>query len=357
MGHNLNFNERTGRYSFFSVQQKAWHGLGQIVQDYPTSAEAIQHAGLDYEVVKTPLYSKISGIIDTANDIEIGNNELHVPNYFANIRTDNNTVLGVVGKDYQIVQNREAFSFFDAIVGDTDGILYETAGALGNGERIFITAKLPDYIRVGNGDDVTEKYIFLTTSHDGSGSITAAFTPVRIVCQNTLNASLRNMSNVVRIRHTSGAKQRLDNAHKVMGLANEFSNRLEGIFNDWAKVRISDKEVEKLIQLALCPNKETLEHIKKGNEDEISTVFKNTVESAFAYAMISDTQQMETTKGTLFGAYNAVTGYYQNVRSYKDDEAKLQSIVLGGTAQIKSQKAFELCTSFSKMGADSLNFN
>ena len=77
---------------------------------------------------------------------------------------DNNAVLGVVGKDYHIVQNREAFNFFDAIVGGGEGILYETAGALGNGERIFITAKLPDYIRVGNGDDVTEKYIFLTTS-------------------------------------------------------------------------------------------------------------------------------------------------------------------------------------------------
>lgn len=357
MAHNLNFNERTGRYSFFSVQQKAWHNLGQIVKEYPTSAEAIKHAGLDYEVIKSSLYTKSSGIIDPANDIEIGKSELHVPNYFANIRNDNNTVLGVVGKDYQIVQNCEAFSFFDAIVGGTDGILYETAGALGNGERIFITAKLPDYIRVGNGDDVTEKYIFLTTSHDGSGSITAAFTPVRIVCQNTLNASLRNMSNVVRIRHTSGAKQRLENAHKVMGLANEFSNQLEGIFNDWTKVRIHDKEIKKLIQLALCPNKETLEHIKKGNENELSTVFKNTVEDAFAYAMTSDTQQMETTKGTLFGAYNAVTGYYQNVRNYKDDEAKLQSIVLGGTAQTKSQKAFELCTSFSKVGTDSLYFN
>lgn len=357
MAHNLNFNEKTGRHSFFSVQEKAWHGLGQIVNDYPTSTEAIKHAGLDYEVVKTPLYTKKSGIMETANDIVIGNAELHVPNYFATIRTDNHSVLGVVGKEYHIVQNREAFSFFDAIVGGADGILYETAGALGNGERIFITAKLPDYIRVGNGDDVTEKYIFLTTSHDGSGSITAAFTPIRIVCQNTLNASLRNMSNVVRIRHTSGAKQRLDNAHKVMGLANEFSNQLEGIFNEWAKVRVNDVEVKKLIQLALCPNKETLEHIKKGNEDEMSTLFKNTVEDAFSYAMLSESQQMETTKGTLFGAYNAVTGYYQNVRNYKDDEAKLQSIIMGGTAQLKSQKAFELCISFSKIGAEVLHFN
>lgn len=355
MAHNLNFNERTGRYSFFSVQEKAWHGLGQIVTDYPTSAEAIKQAGLDYEVIKSPLYTNASNIIDPSDNLEIVNNEVNVPNYFATIRTDNNAVLGVVGKEYHIVQNREAFSFFDAIVGGTDGILYETAGALGNGERIFITAKLPDYIRVGNGDDVTEKYIFLTTSHDGSGSITAAFTPVRIVCQNTLNASLRNMSNVVRIRHTSGAKQRLENAHKVMGLANEFSNQLEDIFNNWAKVKVADNEVKKMIQFALCPNKETLQHLKSGNDDEISTVFKNTVEDAFAYAMTSDSQQMNTTKGTLFGAYNAVTGYYQNVRSYKDSEAKLQSIILGGTAQLKSQKAFEICTNFQKLGMNCFN--
>lgn len=357
MAHNLNFNERTGRYSFFSVQQKAWHGLGQIVQDYPTSEEAIKFAGLDYEVVKSQLYTTGSNILETAQSIEIADTKLHVPNYFANVRSDNNAVLGVVGTDYHIVQNREAFSFFDAIVGGGDGILYETAGALGQGERIFITAKLPDYIRVGNGDDVTEKYIFLTTSHDGSGSITAAFTPIRIVCQNTLNAALRNMSNVVRIKHTAGAKQRLENAHKVMGMVNTLSNQLQDIFNQWTKVKVSDSEVRKLIQLALCPNKETLDLLKKDADDEISTVFKNTVEDAFGYAMMSDTQQMETTKGTLFGAYNAVTGYYQNVRNYKDDEAKLQSIVMGGTAQLKSQKAFELCTSFEKIGADVFQLN
>ncbi|MBO9676312.1 MAG: DUF945 domain-containing protein [Sphingobacteriaceae bacterium] len=357
MAHNLNFNSRTGKYSFFSVQEKAWHGLGQIVEDHPTSEEAIRHAGLDFEVIKSPLYTKGSGIVEASGGIEITDSELSIPDYFANIRNDNNAILGVVGRDYHIVQNREAFSFFDAIVGGGDGILYETAGALGNGERIFITAKLPDYIRVGNGDDVVEKYIFLTTSHDGSGSITAAFTPIRIVCQNTLNASLRNMSNVVRIRHTSGAKQRLEDAHKVMGLAHKMSTEMEGIFNEWAKIKINDSEVKNLIQLALCPNKETLKNLQNGNEDEISTVFKNTVEDAFAYAMMSDTQQMETTKGTLFGAYNAVTGYYQNVRNYKDGEAKLQSIVMGGTAQLKSQKAFELCSSFAKDGGEIFNLN
>lgn len=357
MAHQLNFNNRTGKYSFFSVKEKAWHNLGQIVQEYPTSEEAIKFAGLDYEVEKSPLFTKGAGIMENTNGIEMIDSELEVPNYFANIRTDNNTVLGVVGKDYHIVQNREAFSFFDSIVGGGNGILYETAGALGNGERIFITAKLPDYIRVGNGDDITEKYIFLTTSHDGSGSITAAFTPVRIVCQNTLNASLKNMSNVVRIRHTAGAKQRLDDAHKVMGLANKLSTELESTFNHWAKIKVGDDEMKKLIQLALCPNKETLNHLRKGNFDDVSTVFKNTVDDVFAYAMISESQQMETTKGTLFGAYNAVTGYFQNVRNYRDNEAKLQSIVLGGTAQLKSQKAFDLCESFARSGAETLIMN
>ncbi|WP_417355463.1 DUF932 domain-containing protein [Flavobacterium sp.] len=357
MGHNLNYNEGTGKYSFFSVKEKAWHNLGQTVEEYPTSEQAIQYAGLDYEVIKSPLFTKGSGVIETQHGTEAGSSELQVPNYFANIRSDNNAVLGVVGKDYHIVQNREAFNFFDAIVGGGEGILYETAGALGKGERIFITAKLPDYIRVGNGDDVTEKYIFLTTSHDGSGSITAAFTPIRVVCQNTLNAAMRNKSNVVRIKHTSGAKQRIEDAHKIMGLADTLSTQLEGIFNEWAKVRVTDREVKKLIQLALCPNKETLDLLKKGAEDEVSTVFKNTVEDAFAYAMISDTQQMETTKGTLFGMYNAVTGYYQNVRKYKDEEAKLQSIVMGGTAQGKAQKAFDLCRDFAQSGADIFKFN
>ena len=105
------------------------------------------------------------------------------------------------------------------------------------------------------------------------------------------------MTNVVRIKHTSGAKQRIENAHKIMGLANTLSNQLEGIFNNWTKVKVSDREVRKLIQLALCPNKETLDLINKGADDEVSTVFKNVVDNALLYAMTDDAQQMNTTKG------------------------------------------------------------
>lgn len=337
MAHHLNYNEQTKKHSFFSTKEKAWHNLGQVIQDYPTSAEAIKHAGLDYEVEKRKLFTS------SLQDMRI-----EVPNFFSTVRTDNDTVLGVVGKDYQIVQNRNAFSFFDSIVGG-DGILYETAGALGNGERIFITAKLPDYIRVGN-DDLIEKYLFLTTSHDGSGSITAAFTPIRIVCANTLNAALRNQTNTVRIRHTSNAKQRLEQAHKVMGISDRLALQLESIFNNWTKVRISDNEVKKLIQSALAPSKEVLKTLQEGRTEDLSTCYINMVDNAYEYAMSDPTQLMNTTKGTVFGAYNAITGYFQNVRSYKNDEAKLASILMGGTGQLRAQTAFDLCTNYTAKG-------
>ena len=353
MAHNINYNEQTEKHSFFSVKEKAWHNLGQIISDYPTSAEAIKFAGLDYEVEKRKLFTSSSEGINLTN--ETMDSKIEVPNYFSTIRTDNNTVLGVVGKDYQIVQNRDAFSFFDSIVGG-DGILYETAGALGNGERIFITAKLPDYIRVGN-DDLIEKYLFLSTSHDGSGSITAAFTPIRIVCANTLNAAMNNKTNTVRIRHTSNAKQRLEQAHKVMGISDMLSAQMETIFNHWIKVAITDSEAKKLIQSALVPNKEVLKSIQEGREEELSTCFTNMVDSAYEYAMSDPTQLMDTTKGTVFGAYNSVTGYFQNVRNYKDDEAKLTSLLMGGTGQIRTQSAFNLCLEFANKGSDGLVIN
>lgn len=341
MAHEINFNERTGQHSFFSVKEKAWHGLGQVVDQYPTSAEALRFAGLDYEVVKEDLYTTSFNDAGQAMDFS-----KRVKTHYATIRKDTGDILGVVGKDYQIVQNLEAFSFFDAIVGG-EGIQYETAGALGKGERIFITAKLPEYIKVGR-EDLIEQYLFLTTSHDGFGSITAAFTPVRVVCRNTLNAALKNQSNCVKIRHTVNAKERLEQAHKLMGITNTLSAELESIFNRWSKVRIADPEVKKLIQQAMCPNKEVYNNLQAGKDDELSTAFKNICDTAFSYAMSNETQQMDTTRGTLYGAYNSVTGYFQNVRQYKNDEAKLKSLLYGGIAQQRTQKAFDLCQQFEK---------
>ncbi len=171
---------------------------------------------------------------------------------------------------------------------------------MGNGERIFITAKLPGYIKVGK-DDLIEKYLFLTTSHNGYGSITAAFTPIRVVCNNTLHAALNNLTNCVKIRHTQSAQERLKQAHQVMGISNVLSNQLDGIFNRWANVRISDKEVLTLIQKAMAPNKEVLQNILDENIDEYSTQFLNTVEKVSEYAFSHPTQQTATTRGRCLG--------------------------------------------------------
>src|SRR5690606_41278689 len=102
MGHNLNYNEMTGRYSFFSVKEKAWHNLGQVVTDYPTSAEAIQHAGLDYEVVKSPLFTNRTETLQATADLKTGE-PVTVPKYFANVPSDNNTDYGGVCIHYLYV--------------------------------------------------------------------------------------------------------------------------------------------------------------------------------------------------------------------------------------------------------------
>lgn len=354
MAHNLNYNSKTEKHSFFSVKEKAWHGLGQIITDYPTSAEAIKHAGLDYAVEKRNLFTYGDDTTPETEDNDIVMEwRVDVPNHYATVRTDTDEVLGVVGKDYNIVQNIDAFAFFDSIVGSKDGVLYETAGALGKGERIFITAKLPDFIRVGRTDCI-EKYLFLTSSHDGFGSITASFTPIRVCCQNTLNAALKNHTNSIKIRHTASAQEKLKQAHQLLGITNQLANELEEVFNYWAGVKITDRQVKRLVQLAMAPNKETLNNLKINKQDELSSAYINLVDSVLEYAQTSPTQQDVSTKGTVFGAYNAVTGYFQNIRNYKDDESKFKSIMYGTGLQ-RSQTAFDLCSSFAKNGVEALN--
>jgi len=166
MAHNINEGKRV-----FTVGE-SWHGLGTVVQSEVKSSEAIKLAQLDYNVVKTPLF---------ANDKQL---DSHV----AIIREDTKDILGITTPKYQIVQNIDAFGFFDTVVGDGQAI-YHSAGALGNGERIWILAKLPNDIIINNEDKV-EKYLCLTTSHDGKSALQMYFTPVRVVCQNTLNMSM-----------------------------------------------------------------------------------------------------------------------------------------------------------------------
>lgn len=326
-----------------SVKQKAWHGLGQIISNYPTSSEAIQFAGLDFEVAKLPnLHQLPSGI------------EVISENSFFTFRTDTEQVLGdKVGIDYQVVQNTEVFGFFDGIVGNATDIKYETAGCLYDGQVVFVTAKLPEYIRVGR-EDLIEQYLLLTSSHDGTGSITIAFTPVRVVCCNTLNAALRNNTNCIKIRHTASASDKLKQAHQMLGLSNRLAEEMEAIYNRWSRVKINHPELKRLVQIAMVPNREVLEKLRMGKDEQLSSHFTNMSDDVMQYAFESPTQQEATTRGTVFGAYNAVTGYFQNVRNYKDDESKFKS-VLSGTGLARTQSAFNLCNDFVKLGVSSLN--
>jgi phage/plasmid-like protein (TIGR03299 family) len=343
MAHNLNYNEQTGKYSFMSVNTPAWHNLGQIITHYPTSAEAIQSAGLDFEVAKRPNVH----ILPSGNHVVSDNS-------FYTFRTDTEAVLGdKIGRDYNVVQNIDGFSFFDSIVGGKDGIRYETAGALGNAEIIFITAKLPEYIRVGR-EDLISQYLFLTSSHDGSDSINIAFTPIRVCCNNTLNAALKNNSGILKIRHTASATDKLKQAHKLLGITNMLSVEMEAIYNRWARVRITDPELKRLIQMAMVPNKEVLEKLRTGQEDELSTTYNNIINKVYEYSQQSPTQQLETTKGTVFGAFNSISGYYQNVRNFTSEESKFKSI-MAGTALTRTQMAFDLCMDFTKIGSNALN--
>jgi len=323
MAHELNINN--GKASFFSVKEKPWHGLGKILENCPNSAEAIKLAGLDFEVGKAEISCTVPNFGIT-----------NVPNKYATFRKDNGCVFGVVGERYEIVQNKDAFTFFDAIVGEGAAI-YETAGCLYDGQVIFITAKLPDYIKVGN-DDLIEQYLFLTASHDGSKAIQAAFTPQRIICSNTLNIGLRNCSNKVSIRHTSNASQKLKEAYKVMGISKKMAENLNTVFNAMSKVKITDEQLRQFITSVMAPPKK---EIVTQMEFELSKKSLNVISDCYAYAMTSDTQQTETTRGTLWGAYNSITGYFQNMKQWKNEEDKLVSI-MDGTAQNYGQIAFEL---------------
>jgi phage/plasmid-like protein (TIGR03299 family) len=320
MGHNLNFNARKGTYSFASHSEKAWHGLGTIVDKAMTSQEAIELANLDYEVAKSEVsYADAEGNVSFAKG------------HFATYRTDTNGFLGMVKSRYEIVQNRDAFGFFDAII-DSGEAIFETAGVLGNGERIFLCAKLPDDFMVGN--EKIEKYIMLTNSHDGTSSIIAGLTNIRVVCNNTLQASLRGLENKVSIDHVGGAKNKLKEASRVMGIASKYSLEVGEIFNRMVDHKMNEEQYRNFFEGIFKADYKQVE-----NEKEASTRLKNMVEATTQFALTHPTQTTAETNGTLWGAYNTVSGYYNYIKDFNNAEDKFRS-QLFGQGNTKMLKAF-----------------
>jgi phage/plasmid-like protein (TIGR03299 family) len=331
MAHQINFNEKKGNYSFASNSEKAWHGLGQVVNKAMTASEAIELANLDYEVGKTTIHAAIAGAPSTESSPE------HLPKIedkFATYRVDNHQPLGIVGGRYEIVQNKDAFGFFDAII-DSGEAIFETAGALGKGERIFVTAKLPEDMLVAGEE--CNKYIILTNSHDGTSSIIAGFTSVRVVCNNTLQAALKDLTNKVLIQHRIGAKERLAEAYKVMNIGSKYMNEVQEVFNEMAKTKVTDEQLQDYIIKVMNPEYKSLKSAEE--EEKISTRFKNQVSSIYEFALSHPTQQTNATRGTLWGAYNAISGYYNYIQKYKNEEQKFTSQMFGN-ANNKIIKAF-----------------
>ena len=317
MAHNLNFNN--GKASFAARGEKAWHGLGQYVSEAMTSEQAIELGGLNYTVEKRPLYAP--GWAGTMVEAD---------GHYGNVRTDTNEILGIVKGRYKIVQNKDAFGFFDAII-DKGEAIFETAGALGKGERIFVTAKLPEDMLV-QGERV-EKYIMLTNSHDGTSTIIAGFTPIRVVCNNTLTAALKNLDNKVSISHTASAESRLKEASRVMGIASKYMDEVNMTFDSMTTRKMSDLESKYFIETVM---KTTIDKSDK----EASTRMKNLVDQIYSFTISHHTQTTEAAYRTLWGAYNGISGYYNFLKDYKSADQKMKDMNYG-YANDKIAKAFD----------------
>jgi phage/plasmid-like protein (TIGR03299 family) len=338
MSHQIHLDEKTGTHSFVSYGEPAWHGLGKVVDKAMTSEECIKLANLDYEVDKTTIHAQI----DIAEEDGVGGRTYEpIDDKYATFRTDTNKVLGIVGGRYEIVQNRDAFAFFDSIIDGGEAI-FETAGALGKGERIFVTAKLPEDMLVAG--EPCNKYIILTNSHNGTSSIIAGFTTIRIVCNNTLQAALRGIENKVSIEHRTGAKEKLSEAYKVMNIASKYMNEVEDIFNKMAKTTIGDEQLKAYIKDVIKSDyvvKKDSIILDESIQDEHSTRLKNQINAIFEFALSHPTQQTDATRGTLWGAYNSISGYYNHIHNYKRGAEQKFTSQFFGNAYNKINKGFQ----------------
>ena len=193
--------------TMFYTRQAPWHGLGTRVEHTLNSQEALVAAGLDWQVIQMPV------------QIEDGRS---IPGFKANIRDRDNQVLGVVTDRYKVVQNQDAFAFTDELLGE--GVSYETAGSLQGGRRTWILAKLPQRYII-SGDEITPYLVFMN-SHDGSGAIKAAMTPIRVVCQNTLNLALSTAKRSWSAHHTGDIKGKMEDARYALLYADQYMAEL-----------------------------------------------------------------------------------------------------------------------------------
>lgn len=241
--------------TMFYTREKPWHGLGTMVLEAPSSSEALKAAGLDWNVIQKRL--------ETEDGIP-------VPGYKANIRDTDNQILGVVTDRYKVVQNEDAFAFTDSLLGE--GVTYETAGALQGGRRIWLLAKLPQRYII-SGDEITPYLVFMS-SHDGTGAIKAAMTPIRVVCQNTLNLALSTAKRSWATNHVGDIKGKLEDARDTLLYADKYMSELGRTIDVMNRQKLSDKQVYEYIDALFPPLDDATEQQRKNLlrlKDEVKT--------------------------------------------------------------------------------------
>jgi len=226
--------------SMFYVREAPWHGLGVCVEEALDSKEALTAAGLDWRVEQRPIYT--ADVVCQSGNVYTTSDQL-IPNYKANIRDIDGSVLGVVTDRYKIVQNEEAFAFTDALIGE--GVRYETAGSLQGGRRVWILGRLPENYIIG-GEKI-EPFLVFSNSHDGTAAIKVAMTPIRVVCQNTLNLSLNQARRSWSAKHTGNVQNRMLEARETLGLAYKYMENLGKEIENLSRLKLSDSKVMEII--------------------------------------------------------------------------------------------------------------
>ena len=238
--------------TMFYTRTKPWHGLGTMVEKAPTSEAALELAGLDWQVVQKKL---------------VTDGGIEVPGFKANLRDTDNQVLGVVSDRYKVVQNADAFSFTDALLGE--GVTYETAGSLQNGRRTWILAKLPTRYII-SGEEITPYLVFMN-SHDGSGSVKAAMTPIRVVCQNTLNLALSTAKRCWSTNHVGDIKGKMEDARYTLLYADQYMAELGRTIDQMNQQKLSDRQVmeyiDSLFPILPNPSEQQVKNMLRMKED------------------------------------------------------------------------------------------
>lgn len=326
----------------YLVKGKPWDYQGAVnVENCKTAAEVMSAAGLDWNVAKCELVAKMPthDIYAKEKDSFIMGNSMYktCPNAFATYRTDYNIPLGIVKERYTPVQNIEAFTFFDGAIGK-DKAIWQTAGFFGNGERIFVSAKLPKNIFV-NGDPV-ENYLVFTTSHDGSSGVKILFTPIRVICENTLNAAIATSTNYVSFRHTKSVHGNLDIAAEILGICETRIVALQEQFNVMRKIQMTDDKAQQIFANVILTEDEQFKINQTGHtvgqiitrdwraiqDSGISMKKVNTLSEINNYYFAGIGQK--EILGTAWGVYNAITGYYSNIDN-SEGAKRMDSLLYG----------------------------